>query len=73
MAETAESIKESAPPGGLPAIASSLGKIGMGGGVYAPGGDPQLTVMKRLASLQQKSNESIQNIEAAVVKGAGVE
>lgn len=60
LAETQESIKERETiPGGLRAVASSLQRIGGGGGVYTPGGDPAIMIQKQLVTLARSSDESL--------------
>lgn len=64
LAETAESIAERETPaiGGLPAVVSSLARLGLGGGVYLPGGDPKIAIQKQIATLTASSNEYLRTM-----------
>jgi hypothetical protein len=71
MDETAESIRgRETVPGGPAAIASSLARIGGGGGVYAPGGDPQVQIQKQIANLNV---QAVSLLRVIAGKEAGVQ
>lgn len=71
LKETAEDIfTRETIPGGLPPVASSLARLGLGGGVYMPGGDPAVQIQKQLVTLARSSNKYLQIISG---QGEGVE
>lgn len=67
--EQVETIRERVPPGGLAAIGGSLARIGGGGNVYTPGGDPILQTQKQIAALSARAVEYLAFIAG---KGEGV-
>jgi hypothetical protein len=69
LAETAEDIRERVIPGGPAAVVSTLQRIGGGGGIYAPGGDPTLETQKQIRNLISMSNSYLKTISS---KGEGV-
>jgi hypothetical protein len=62
MALTADELKQNTNLTGLPQIADSLTRIGGGGGIYAPGGDPRVRLQERLNKLVEDSNTYLQTI-----------
>jgi sRNA-binding carbon storage regulator CsrA len=70
IALTADELKQNTNLTGLPQIADSLTRIGGGGGVYAPDGDPRVRLQERLNKLVEDSNNYLQAIAA---KEGGVE
>jgi hypothetical protein len=71
MEETAETIRgRETIPGGPAAVASSLARIGGGGGVYTPGGDPQVQIQKQIANLNV---QAVSLLRVIAGKEAGVQ
>ncbi len=57
-----DDILETANARGLPQVASSLARIGGGGGVYAPGGDPMVRIAERQRTLLESIRDYLREI-----------